>query len=60
MIRNRIALIAASFLLLTSLGCNSQTGPILPKGELTEEQKQKIKAEDRAIENEESQGSVKN
>lgn len=41
-------------------GCSSATGPILPSGELTPEQLEKIKAEDRAIEDAESQGSVKN
>ncbi len=41
-------------------GCSSNTGPILPQGELTPEQLEKIKQEDRNIESEESQGSVKN
>ncbi|MFM8573048.1 MAG: hypothetical protein ACKOAU_15750 [Pirellula sp.] len=41
-------------------GCTSSTGPVLPKGELTAEQLEKIKKEDRAIEQEESQGSVRN
>lgn len=41
-------------------GCTSSTGPILPSGELTPEQLEKIKAEDRAIEDAESQGSIKN
>lgn len=46
--------------LLSFAGCSRATGPILPQGELTQEQLEKIKAEDRAIENEESQGSIKN
>jgi len=40
------------------LGCGGSSAPILPSGELTEEQKAKIRAEDKAIENEESQGSA--
>jgi hypothetical protein len=46
--------------LLSFAGCSRATGPVLPQGELTQEQLEKIKAEDRAIENEESQGSIKN
>ena len=41
-----------------TLGCGGSNAPILPTGELTEEQKAKIRAEDKAIENEESQGSA--
>ena len=41
-------------------GCSANTGPILPQGELTPEQLEKIRKEDRNVENEESQGSVKN
>jgi hypothetical protein len=41
-------------------GCSNGGAPILPKGELTPEQLEKIKKEDRAIEQEESQGSIKN
>ena len=42
------------------VGCSNSSGPILPKDALTAEQLEKIKKEDRAIENEESQGSIKN
>lgn len=42
------------------VGCTNGSAPIMPKGELTAEQKEKIKKEDRAIEQEESQGSIKN
>jgi hypothetical protein len=42
------------------VGCSNASGPILPKDALTPEQLEKIKKEDRAIENEESQGSIKN
>lgn len=45
-------------LFCVTLGCGGSSAPILPTGELTEEQKAKIRAEDKAIENEESQGSV--
>ncbi|MBM3964782.1 MAG: hypothetical protein FJ308_06900 [Planctomycetes bacterium] len=41
-----------------TLGCGGSSAPILPTGELTEEQKAKVRAEDKAIENEESQGSA--
>lgn len=53
------SLILLSLVAGCSLGCSSSSGPILPSGELTAEQLEKIKAEDRAIEDEESQGSVK-
>ncbi|MCY2999312.1 MAG: hypothetical protein NT168_14500 [Planctomycetota bacterium] len=42
------------------VGCSNAGGPVLPKDALTAEQLEKIKKEDRAIENEESQGSIKN
>jgi len=42
------------------IGCSNASGPVLPKDALTPEQLEKIKKEDRAIENEESQGSIKN
>ncbi len=59
-ISNKIqSLILLSLLAVCSLGCSSSTGPILPSGELTAEQLEKIKAEDRAVEDEESQGSIK-
>ena len=51
-----------SLLVLTIIGfvgCSSNTGPILPQGELTPEQIEKVKQEDRNIESEESQGSSK-
>jgi hypothetical protein len=41
------------------VGCSNSSGPILPKDALTAEQLEKIKQEDRAIEDEESQGSIK-
>jgi hypothetical protein len=53
------SLILLSLVAVCLLGCSSSSGPILPSGELTAEQLEKIKAEDRAIEDEESQGSVK-
>jgi hypothetical protein len=45
---------------ISLIGCSNATGPVLPKDALTPEQLEKIKKEDRAIENEESQGSTKN
>ncbi len=57
-----ISRLTVSLLLLTMIGfvgCSSETGPILPKGELTPEQIEKVKQEDRNIESEESQGSSK-
>ena len=42
------------------VGCSNSSAPIMPKGELTPEQLEKIRKEDRAIEQEESQGSIKN
>jgi hypothetical protein len=53
------SLILLCLLAVCSLGCSSSSGPILPSGELTPEQLEKIKAEDRAVEDEESQGSIK-
>lgn len=53
-----ITLIMALVLLIS--GCSNGGAPIMPKGELTPEQLEKIRKEDRAIEQEESQGSVKN
>ncbi|MCE2801124.1 MAG: hypothetical protein LW724_16435 [Planctomycetaceae bacterium] len=51
------------FCLLTALclaiGCSGSTEIIIPKDELTAEQIEKIRAEDKAIEDEESQGSNK-
>jgi hypothetical protein len=63
MIFKKLQLVTPIAILCVSLfcqGCSSPTGPILPSGELTPEQLEKIKAEDRAIEDAESQGSVKN
>lgn len=45
--------------ILACAGCSTNTGPILPKGELTPEQIEKVKQEDRNIEDEESRGTVK-
>jgi hypothetical protein len=45
-------------MLAFSLGCGGDMSPKLPSGELTPEQQEKVKAEDKAIENEESQGSA--
>ena len=59
-ISNKIrSLILLCILAVCTLGCSSSTAPILPSGELTPEQLEKIKAEDRAVEDEESQGSIK-
>ncbi len=55
-----VAFLVMLSICLVCQGCSSATGPILPSGELTPEQLEKIKAEDRAIEDAESQGSIKN
>jgi len=54
------AVLSLVFLCLACLfvGCSSSNAPIMPKGDLTPEQLEKIKQEDRAIEQEESQGSI--
>jgi hypothetical protein len=54
--------LAISLVLLTIItvaGCSGSSEPILPKGELTPEQIEKVKQEDRKIEDEESGGTVK-
>lgn len=48
-----LALSVASF-----LGCSSGGSPILPSGPLTPEQEEKIRAQDKLIDDEESQGSL--
>jgi len=55
------AFLPLAFLCLACLfvGCSSSNAPIMPKEDLTPEQLEKIKKEDRAIEQEESQGSIK-
>lgn len=55
----RLAVALVLLSVIATVGCSGNTGPILPKGELTPEQIEKIKQEDRSIENEESQGSAK-
>jgi hypothetical protein len=45
--------------LCLAIGCSGSTEIIIPKDELTAEQIEKIRAEDKAIEDEESQGSNK-
>ena len=47
-------------ILLQVIGCSGSTEIIIPKDELTAEQIEKVKAEDQAVEDEESQGSNKN
>ncbi len=41
------------------IGCGQSNQAIMPVGELTEEQKAAVKAEDASVEEEESQGKIK-
>jgi hypothetical protein len=50
-------LFCASLMLLPAIGCDSNE-TVLPTTPFTQEQIEKIQAEDRSIENEESQGSA--
>jgi hypothetical protein len=59
-LNHKICLIVWIILVLPMLGCGSSTSQaILPSGELTDEQKAAVKAEDARIEDEESQGKMK-
>jgi hypothetical protein len=53
-----IYLIAIAMLSLSLVGCSQSNEIVLPNGEFTDEQKAAIKAEDSAVADEESQGSV--
>lgn len=46
--------------ILGLVGCSQSNEAIIPEGELTPEQVAAVKAEDAAIEDEESQGKVQN
>lgn len=56
----RFAMVALLLCLLagTFFGCSNDTSPKLPSGPMTAEQIEKVKAEDKNIADEESQGSV--
>ena len=50
--------VVISCMLSLSLGCGGDMSPKLPSGQLTAEQQAKVRAEDKAIEDEESQGTA--
>lgn len=54
-----LAISIALLTIITVVGCSGSSEPILPKGELTPEQIEKVRQEDRKVEDEESAGTIK-
>lgn len=57
--KTTIRLYTACVTMVLLCGCGGSSEIVMPKGELTPEQQAKVKAEDKQIEDEESQGSNK-
>ena len=57
MTKSRFHWLLLTITLFFGFGCSGSTAPIMPKGELTPQQIEEVRTEDKAIEDEESQGS---